>query len=417
MIFLDFLWKFIVYIRLFLKKEHPLRYKERFAITDKENNTKLPLIWFHCVSVGEMNSVLCIIEEILKTKSYFILLTTTTIASAEIAENLNYKNFLHQFNTCDSPNFLRKFLSHWKPIKLIICESEFWPFMINEASKVSKLYLINSRLSEKSAKRWKLFGNYFKNILLKFEVIFPASLEGKNIFLDFKSNNISNIICNTKFTSDNIIKEKIKADVDKITKIDRRFKENNKITIGSFHLPDLMEIKNEIKKLIEFDRNIKFFLLPRHIDKSEDFQKELKKMNLDSVIINNENSLLNSENLPNIIIIKKVNILHVFYSISNICIIGGSFSFSTNGCHNPLESLFLDKITVIGQNNKNIRKTMPDLFKENILKIINAKDFYEEIKKIIALNQNNSNINEAINKIIIDNLENKNIMLEKILKL
>ena len=67
----NFLYPFFIlftFYRKIKKKEDPIRYKEKiFASSFKINRKKnSKLIWFHAASVGEMNSIIPIINELKK---------------------------------------------------------------------------------------------------------------------------------------------------------------------------------------------------------------------------------------------------------------------------------------------------------------------------------------------------------------
>ena len=59
---------FIIFIRLLNGKEHPKRFLEKYGIKSKNRATG-KLIWFHGSSVGEILSVIPLIEKLEKIKT------------------------------------------------------------------------------------------------------------------------------------------------------------------------------------------------------------------------------------------------------------------------------------------------------------------------------------------------------------
>src|SRR5690606_37342461 len=84
-----------------------------------------------------------------------ILLTTVTVTSARLAATRLPQGVMHQFVPLDSPVFVRRFLSHWRPDLALFTESEIWPNLILQAADLPiPLVLLNARMSSRSHARW-----------------------------------------------------------------------------------------------------------------------------------------------------------------------------------------------------------------------------------------------------------------------
>ena len=160
-------------------KEHGARLPERRGLA-RLKRPKGPLVWLHAASVGELASVLPLIERIAK-RGIGVLVTTGTVTSGGLAEQRLPRGVIHQFMPLDVPRFVRRFLAHWRPDLALFVESDLWPNMIIEASaRGVPMILVNGRLSENSYRRWTYLRGTIVNLLRRFDLCLagtPADAE------------------------------------------------------------------------------------------------------------------------------------------------------------------------------------------------------------------------------------------------
>ncbi len=81
-----FFFPIILKIRIYKQKEDKNRYTEKLSIIEKKR-TAGKLVWFHTASVGELMSIVPILEKFEKNKEIrTILITTNTTSSSKIFE-------------------------------------------------------------------------------------------------------------------------------------------------------------------------------------------------------------------------------------------------------------------------------------------------------------------------------------------
>ena len=155
--------------RLRRGKEHQQRLPERRG-ENRIARPEGPLVWLHGASVGELASVLPLIDRI-RARGIAILVTTGTVTSGGLAEQRLPREVIHQFIPLDIPRFVRRFLDHWQPDLALFVESELWPnMMIESAARGIPMVLVNARLSENSFDRWRRLPNSIAALLQRVDL-------------------------------------------------------------------------------------------------------------------------------------------------------------------------------------------------------------------------------------------------------
>ena len=379
-----FLFLFL-YIRKIKKKEDPIRYKEKILVSHfkiKEKNG-CKLIWFHAASIGELKSILPIINKLNReNKNLKFLITTTTLSSGNIAsfEFKKYKNVDHRYIPFDVPFLINKFLLLWKPDRIFLVDSEIWPNLILSAHKNQiPLAIINARLTSKSFKKWKSFPNTAKKIFEKIHLFVCSNLETKNYLNEFKLKNI-HYNGNIKFIN--------QIDINTDKNINENFLLNNRFWFAaSIHKgEDIFCLKTHLKLKEKFE-DIITIIAPRHIERTNEIYKLSRKFDLDAQILNKNQTIIDGKE---IIIINFFGALQNYFKYSKSVFIGKSMikELKNNSGQNPIEAAKLNCKIYHGPYVYN----------------------FEEIYKILESNKISKKIesdNELSKNLIVD-LENKN---------
>ena len=155
--------------RLKRGKEHAVRLSERHGQAGQARPAG-SLVWLHGASVGELVSVLPLIERI-AARGVGVLVTSGTVTSGDLAEQRLPAGVIHQFVPLDVPRFVRRFLDHWRPDLALFVESDLWPnMMIETSARGVPMILVNARLSERSFQRWRYLPAAIVNLLRRFNL-------------------------------------------------------------------------------------------------------------------------------------------------------------------------------------------------------------------------------------------------------
>jgi 3-deoxy-D-manno-octulosonic-acid transferase len=130
-------------------------------------------IWIHAVSVGETRAAQPLIEAYLQ-EGKSILLTCMTpngrrTGAAIFADAITQGRLQQVYLPYDLCWSVERFLKAAKPTLGLFMETEAWPTIVFRAAEIKlPVYLINARLSERSARRVARFGNAGRSLFQAF---------------------------------------------------------------------------------------------------------------------------------------------------------------------------------------------------------------------------------------------------------
>ena len=376
----------IIIIRLLKKKEDFFRFKEKIGFfSNKRKRGKL--IWFHGASVGELQSVVPLLEKLEKNKKISqVLVTSNTLSSSKVIRNIKLKKVIHQFFPIDANFISEKFVGYWKPSKAIFIDSEIWPnTILNLKKNKIPIILINGRITKKTFKRWKFFSNFSKEIFSKFNLCLSSSKESLNHLKKLNCKN-AEFIGNLKFSeAENFIKpidEKLKNIFEK-KKIwcASSTHQSEEIFCGQVHLL----LKKRIKNLLTI-------IIPRHIERTIEIKDNLENLKL-NVHLDEPKKKIDPN--TDVYLVNSYGKTKSFYKTCRNVFLGGSII--KHGGQNPLEAVRYGCSILHGPNIYNFNEIYDFLKKNKITYKINThKNLVDNLLKLFANKHKNKKLQKKM---------------------
>ena len=178
--------------------EYLAHWQERYGFYKLQASK--PVIWLHCVSVGETRAAEPLIKGLLaQHPDYQILLTHTTPTGRATSEQLFGDSVSRVYLPYDLPFAVNRFLKHFKPKVGALMETELWFNLIASCQQHKiPLLLANARLSEKSAQGYLKLGKVVQQGLQGLTAVAAQTAQDAKRLKNLGANNVS-IIGNIKF--------------------------------------------------------------------------------------------------------------------------------------------------------------------------------------------------------------------------
>ncbi|HSO07506.1 MAG TPA: lipid IV(A) 3-deoxy-D-manno-octulosonic acid transferase [Pelomicrobium sp.] len=119
-----------------------------------------PVIWIHAVSVGETRAAAPLVAALRKQHpDHAIVMTHMTPTGRAAGEQLFGDSVMRVYLPWDYPFAVARFLRHFRPRLGLLMETEVWFNLVRGCRAAGvPLYLVNARLSERSARGYRRLG-------------------------------------------------------------------------------------------------------------------------------------------------------------------------------------------------------------------------------------------------------------------
>lgn len=322
--------------RLKRGKEDPERVGERRGIASIER-PEGALIWIHGASVGEVLSVIPVVEHI-RNQGFTVLVTSGTVTAAQMAAQRMPAGTLHQYVPLDAPQFVNAFLDHWKPGLALIAESEFWPNLLGEtAARGIPVVLVNGRLSQRSFSRWKMAKKTAGALLSNFDLCLTQDFDVADRLTQLGAPRVL-ATGNLKFDV-----SPPPANAHDMQEMRRTVFDRPIFLAASTHRGEDEDVIEAHIEAMERVPNLLTIIVPRHPDRGGEIAQLVQEYQLVP-------AMRSRNHLPdrgtNIYVADTIGELGLFYRLAPIVFMGGSLI--KHGGQNPIEPAKLDSAILHG---------------------------------------------------------------------
>src|ERR1700754_76735 len=318
---------------------------------------KQPVVWLHCVSVGETQAARPLVERLRKElPQSTLVVSTVTLTGQRLARDLfrtqAEKVFYFPF---DWTWAVRRALGAVNPAVVLVMETELWPNFLRECKKREiPVALVNGRISRKSFSRYLKIRFFLRRVLECLSMaVMQSERDAERIReLGMREDRVF-IAGNLKFESSSY--------TDKNTDVEEIFGLQADLPLvlaASTHAPEEKIVLESFKRLRERVPS-RLMLAPRHPERFNEVAELIQASGLSWARRTNAQSA--SDAMVSVILLDTIGELPAIYSLATVVFVGGSIV--DRGGHNVLEPAAHGVAVITGAHTHNFHAIV-DLLNE-----------------------------------------------------
>src|SRR5215204_6448015 len=326
--------------------------RQRLGLLNQIKRSGRPVVWLHCVSVGETQAARPLVDRLRKDyPQWDLVISTITNTGQTLAKTVFGSEsqavfyFPFDWRWC-----VRRALKQIQPQVVLIMETELWPNFLRECNAQNiPVALINGRISRQSFRRYRLVRFFLEPVLSQLDrAVMQSSNDAERIVaLGLPKDKL--------YTSGNI---KFDADVvsgnDALTQsLNERFNfepETPLILAASTHEPEEKIVIESFRSLRTTNR-ARLMIAPRHPQRFQEVARLIEGSGL--TWSRRTDAARVDDSRVDVVLLDTIGELPAVYSLAKIVFVGGSII--DRGGHNVLEPAAAGTCVVTGSYTHNFQ--------------------------------------------------------------
>ena len=340
--------------------------RERLGRIPNLASSEHPLIWLHCVSVGETEAARPLVRALReRLPAHRLVVSTTTVTGQQVARRAFAQDAAAVFYfPIDWTWTVRRVLNALTPDVVVIMETELWPNLLRECGRRSiPVALANGRISLTSHRRYLWIRTFMQKVLSNLAIALMQSDEdAKRISAIGMDGRRIRIVSNLKFDGTPLST----ADANIATELRSRFNfqpDQPLIVAASTHAPEEKVVIEAFKSVREANEAVRLIIAPRHPERFDDVAKLIDDSGF---AWSRRTSASTPEDLVSaIVLLDSIGELRATFQLADMAFIGGSLI--PHGGQNVLEPAAQGVCVITGAHTHNFAAITRALLAEDAL--------------------------------------------------
>jgi 3-deoxy-D-manno-octulosonic-acid transferase len=337
-------------------------FRERLGSLSALPRDGRPVVWIHCVSVGETQAARPLVQRLRKQyPNHRIAISTITLTGQNLAREVfkhdAAKIFYFPF---DWRWVVRRTLTAINPASVLVMETELWPGFLRECKRQQiPVALVNGRLSEQSFRRYRLIRVFMKRVLSSINLaIMQTEADAERLRALGMDATTTLVSGNVKFDA---------GTTPTTNSLTNEFRERFKLSDDaalilavSTHDPEEVIILNSFRQVISRSQpKPRLMIAPRHPERFAEVADLLEASGLNWVRRTSPSEA--SDGQADVILLDSIGELNALYSLASIVFVGGSIA--KTGGHNILEPAAVGASVITGPHTYNFESIVETFVK------------------------------------------------------
>lgn len=316
-----------------------------------------PCVWFHAVSVGELQLLRPLIREYQKRwPDWDIVISSTTITGRKLARE-SYPDLTTFYSPFDFSWAVKTTLQRIQPNLIVLAELELWPNLLSLARENEiEVAIVNGRLSERSFRGYRRMRWLAQSMLAKLNCIAAQNETYARRFLDLGAlPDAVSVTGSIKFDGAN--PDRMHPEVQQRRKWAGFTDQHTVWFVGSTQDPEeAMAVEIFIRQRKAFP-HLKLIVVPRHAERFDTVAAHLDATVLRVLRRSQATAEVNED--WDVLLIDSIGELRWWWGVANLATVGGSFG--NRGGQNMIEPCAYGACVSFGPNTRNFRDIVEQL--------------------------------------------------------